>query len=62
MEKLTPREIAYDTAITALYSRFNNLASKTHEEKRIRNATARLHNSLLDKSGMDGLHLPYTPI
>lgn len=51
----TPREYAYETAINALYVRFNNLASSDKDFKR---ALAKLHNRLLDRSGLDGVHLP----
>lgn len=56
--EMTPTEYAYDTAIGALYTRFNNLPSRTLEEKRVRNAIAKLHNRLLDMSTLDGIFLP----
>jgi len=54
----TPTEIAYDAAITALYNRHANLPGHTVQERSVKHAIAKLHNQLLDKSGMDGLHIP----
>lgn len=51
----TPTEYAYETALTALYNRFNNLPHNTVQERAIRAAVAKLHNRLLEQSGMDGL-------
>ena len=56
-DKLTPREYAHDCAISALYQRYNNLPSATGADKRLRNAVAKLHNKLVDASGMDGTHI-----
>lgn len=58
MEKLTPDEIAYDTAIVALYTRFNNISGRSAEHQNMRDSIARVHNMLVDMNGGNGVRLP----
>lgn len=59
---MTPRQFAYDLAIGWLRAAYQghtgDLADLTPAQKRdVKEAIAKLHNNLLDKSGLDGLPL-----
>jgi len=60
-DSYTPREIAYDRALSALRELYNEALGDDQLTKNMRlnisNATATLHNRLLDQSGLDGLQL-----
>ncbi len=75
LSQYTPREKAYDIAITALYEAFKAEESDMHELHvrdgaivyvplgppshlgRVKRQIAKLHNSLLTRSGLDGQYL-----
>jgi hypothetical protein len=61
---MTPDQFAYDIAIgylSAVYQGFTaDLDDLTPAQKHdVKEAISKLHNELLDKSGMDGLPLTY---
>lgn len=57
MKDLTPRQHAYATAIDALYAEHKNYQGKDGRSRAIRSQLAKLHNTLLERSKLDGLNI-----